>query len=40
MRHIGYNAAPEPGQTAALLCGILALWPLLRRRRADQNCAN
>lgn len=37
---IGYNAAPEPGQTAALLCGILALWLLLRRRRADQNSAN
>ena len=31
---------PEPGQTAALLCGILALWLLLRRRRADQNRAN
>jgi hypothetical protein len=36
---IGYNAGPEPGQTAALLCGILALWLLVRRRRADQNSA-
>jgi hypothetical protein len=37
---VNYNAGPEPGQTAALLCGILALWLLLRRRRADQNDVN
>jgi hypothetical protein len=36
---VGYQAGPEPGQTAALLCGILALWLLLRQRRADRNGA-
>jgi acetyl esterase/lipase len=37
---VGLGTGPEPGQTAALLCGILALWLLMRRRRADQNGVN
>jgi len=37
---VDLGTVPEPGETTALLSGILALWLLLRRRRADQNHAN
>jgi hypothetical protein len=30
---VGYNVAPEPTQVAGLLCGIVALWLLVRGRR-------